>query len=186
MISTIGERAWGRVECKFRQRKKNENIGPAKWLDLVKNSGSVSRSARQAPVSMGFSRQESWSGLPSPPPRNLSNPGIKLTSLMPPALAGWFFTICTTWEVQKRIHTHICIYVYIYTHTHTHTHIYIYTHTHRERGSVHHWITVKYTWKKCNTVNQLDFNFRKALKNDYSSEKIRKMHKLIQKIKSQL
>ena len=91
--------------------------------------------AHQVPLSMGFSRQESWSGLPSPPPRNLSNPGIKLTSLMPPALAGWFFTICTTWEVQKRIHTHICIYVYIYTHTHTHTHThtYIYIHTLIER-----------------------------------------------------
>ena len=77
MISTIGERAWGRVECKFRQRKKNENIGPAKWLDLVKNSGSVSRSARQAPVFMGFSRQESWSGQPLPSPGALPHPKTK-------------------------------------------------------------------------------------------------------------
>ena len=32
--------------------------------------------AGQAPVSMGFSRQEFWSGLPSPPPRDLSDPEI--------------------------------------------------------------------------------------------------------------
>ena len=34
----------------------------------------------QAPLSMGFSRQEYWSGLPFPPPRDLPNPGIKLMS----------------------------------------------------------------------------------------------------------
>ena len=33
--------------------------------------------AHQAPLSMGFSRQEYWSGLPCPPPGDLSNPGIK-------------------------------------------------------------------------------------------------------------
>ena len=33
---------------------------------------------QQAPLSMGFSRQEYWSGLPSPPPRDLANPGIEL------------------------------------------------------------------------------------------------------------
>ena len=33
--------------------------------------------ARQAPLSMGFSRQEHWSGLPFPSPRDLPNPGIE-------------------------------------------------------------------------------------------------------------
>ena len=33
--------------------------------------------AYQAPLSMGFSRQEYWSGLPLPSPRDLLNPGIK-------------------------------------------------------------------------------------------------------------
>ena len=33
--------------------------------------------ARQAPLSMGFSRQEYWSGLPCPPPEDLPNPGIE-------------------------------------------------------------------------------------------------------------
>ena len=36
--------------------------------------------APQAPLSMGFSRQEYWSGLPFPPPRDLPNPGIELVS----------------------------------------------------------------------------------------------------------
>ena len=42
--------------------------------------------ARQAPLSMGFSRQEQWSGLPCPPPGNLPNPAIKPTSPVSPAL----------------------------------------------------------------------------------------------------
>ena len=54
--------------------------------------------ACQAPLSMGFSRQEYWSGLPCPPPGYLPNPGIEPTSLMSPALAGRFFTTSTTWE----------------------------------------------------------------------------------------
>ena len=46
--------------------------------------------ARQAPPSVGFSRQESWSGLPFPTPRDLPNPGIEPASLKSPALAGGF------------------------------------------------------------------------------------------------
>ena len=56
--------------------------------------------ACQAPLSIGFSRQEYWRGLPFPPPRDLPNPGIEPTSptsLEFPALAGRFFTISTTW-----------------------------------------------------------------------------------------
>ena len=40
--------------------------------------------APQAPLSMGFSRQEYWSELPCPPPGDLPDPGIKPTSLMAP------------------------------------------------------------------------------------------------------
>ena len=46
----------------------------------------------QAPVSMGFSRQEHWSGLPCPPPGDLPDPEIEPTSLTSPVLAGRFFT----------------------------------------------------------------------------------------------
>ena len=57
--------------------------------------------APQAPLSLGFSRQEYWSALPCLPPGDLPNPGVKLTSLRSPALAGGFLTTSTTWEVQR-------------------------------------------------------------------------------------
>ena len=46
----------------------------------------------QAPLYMGFSKQEYWSGLPFPLPGNLPNPGIKPQPQGSPALAGGFFT----------------------------------------------------------------------------------------------
>ena len=48
--------------------------------------------AHQAPLSMEFSKQEYWSGLPLPPPEDLPNPGIKPTSNVSPRLAGGLFT----------------------------------------------------------------------------------------------
>ena len=52
------------------------------------------------PLSMGFSRQEYWSGLPCPPPRDLPDPGIKPTSLKSPALADGFCITSATWEAK--------------------------------------------------------------------------------------
>ena len=52
----------------------------------------------QAPLSMGFSRQEYWSGLPCPSSGCLPNSGIKPVSLLSPAGACRFFTTSTTWE----------------------------------------------------------------------------------------
>ena len=57
--------------------------------------------ARQAPLSMGFSRQEYWSGLPFPPPGDLPDPGIEPESLKSPALEGGFLTTSATWEVLE-------------------------------------------------------------------------------------
>ena len=56
--------------------------------------------ARQAPRSTRFSRQEHWSGLPCPPPGHLPNPGIELSPLTFPALAGQFFTTSTIWKLS--------------------------------------------------------------------------------------
>ena len=53
--------------------------------------------ARQAPLSMGFFRQEYWSELPRPPPEVLPEPA----SLGSPALAGGFFTTRATWEAPR-------------------------------------------------------------------------------------
>ena len=57
----------------------------------------------QVSLSIGFSRQEYWSGLPCPPPGDLPNLGIELASVTSPALAGMFFTTRTTWEVPSLV-----------------------------------------------------------------------------------
>ena len=49
--------------------------------------------AHQAPLSMGFFRQEYWSGLPFPPPGGLPDPGTEPASLEFSALAGGFFAL---------------------------------------------------------------------------------------------
>ena len=54
--------------------------------------------ARQAPLSMGFSRQEYLNGLSVPSPGDLPNPGIELASLASPALADGFLTTNTNWK----------------------------------------------------------------------------------------
>ena len=55
----------------------------------------------QAPLSMGFPRQEYWHGFPFPTPEDFPDPEIEPASLMSSALAGRFLTISTTWEAQK-------------------------------------------------------------------------------------
>ena len=55
--------------------------------------------ARQHPLSMGFSKQEYWSGLPFPFPgeKNLPSPGIEPASPTSSALEGGFFTTSAPW-----------------------------------------------------------------------------------------
>ena len=53
----------------------------------------------QAPFSMGFSRQEYWSGLTCLPSGDLPDPGIEpMSPVTSPALSGGFFTTSATWE----------------------------------------------------------------------------------------
>ena len=59
--------------------------------------------AHQSPLSMGFSRQQYWSGLPCPPPGDLPDPRIEPVSLKSPALAGGFFITSTTCESLKKL-----------------------------------------------------------------------------------
>ena len=64
--------------------------------------------AHQPPLSMGFSRQEYWSGLSYFPPGDLPDPETDPMSLKSPALAGGFFTTSATWETQfKDTHAYI-------------------------------------------------------------------------------
>ena len=60
--------------------------------------------AHEAPLSMGFSRQEYQRGLPWPPPGDLPDPGFKPASLPPPALVGGFFTTESPGSVVKKNH----------------------------------------------------------------------------------
>ena len=64
--------------------------------------------AHQGPLSMGFPRQEYWSGLPFPPPGHLPDPGIEPLS---PALAGRFFLPLShlgnpIWDLEEGMHAH--------------------------------------------------------------------------------
>ena len=56
--------------------------------------------ARQAPLSVEFSRQEYWSGLPFPTPGDLPNLGIEPMSPASPALAGGFFTTASSGKLS--------------------------------------------------------------------------------------
>ena len=64
--------------------------------------------ALQAPLSMGFSRQEYQSALPCPPPGDLPDPGVEPTSLVSPALTGSFFPTSAPWEAALSVHA--CIW----------------------------------------------------------------------------
>ena len=63
--------------------------------------------AHQVPLSMGFFRQEHWSGLPLCPPGDLPDPEIGPASLLSPALAGRCFTTSAPWEAQYHIRLYI-------------------------------------------------------------------------------
>ena len=64
--------------------------------------------ACQAPLSMGFFRQEYWSGLPFPPTGDLPQPGIEPEPLMSPVLAGRFFTTIDHEHLNIQIGTVAC------------------------------------------------------------------------------
>ena len=75
----------------------------AKVASVVSDSMTLWTVAHQAPLSMGFSRHEYWSGLPCPPPGALSDPGIEQVCLTSPELVGRLFTTSATWEAQYSV-----------------------------------------------------------------------------------
>ena len=74
----------------------------ASWLSRVWLFVTPWTVAHQASLSMGFSRQEYWRGLPCPPLEDLPNPGIEPRFLRSPALAGRFFTTSAIWEALDK------------------------------------------------------------------------------------
>ena len=102
---------WVRLKMKFsngRTHRIAEHLCPfllfsnlciLSCVQLFPTLGTV---AHQGPLSMGFSRQEHWSGLPFPSPRDLPDLGIKLMFLVSSALQEaiffFFFNTSATWE----------------------------------------------------------------------------------------
>ena len=74
----------------------------------------TTRTDHRAPLSMGFPRQVYWSGLPFPPPGGLPDPGIKLMSLVCPALQVDFFFLIT--EPLFKLMILFCIHRFMYKH----------------------------------------------------------------------
>ena len=73
----------------------------------------------QASLSMGFSREEYWSGLPWPPPGDLPDPGVEPRSLVPPASAGVSFTTRAASILVQMDHSLLAMaeqYSIVYTH----------------------------------------------------------------------
>ena len=66
-----------------------QDYSEVKSLSHVRLTATLWTIAHQAPPSMGFSRQEYWSGLPFPAPGDLPNPGIEPASLMPTCIGKW-------------------------------------------------------------------------------------------------
>ena len=112
LASELGLLVMGRGWPKFRAHKiEGQNLfNWEKWKVkvLVPQSCLFSTQwtiACQAPLSVEFSRQQYWSGLPFPAPGDLPNPGIKFTS---PAFLGRFFTTVppgkpVNWEMYPQI-----------------------------------------------------------------------------------
>ena len=72
---------------------------PCYVTSVVSDSVILWTVAHQAPLSIGFSRQEYWSVLPCPRLGDLPDPGIEPAPLTSPASTGWFFTTSATWFV---------------------------------------------------------------------------------------
>ena len=80
--------------------------------DICSGAGLVARSCptrmtpwivvHQAPLSMGFLRQEYWRGMPFPTAGDLPNPGIEPISFVSPAFVGRLYT-STTWEAPASL-----------------------------------------------------------------------------------
>ena len=86
--------------------------------------------AYQAPLPMGFSRQEYWSGLPCPPPGDLPNPGAILTSLAAPALQA--VSLLLSHQESPCVCVCVCVCVLIF-----YIALYSFVHEHLTGESIH-------------------------------------------------
>ena len=98
MLIVSNERSCPKCICCLEILANNIMKVKVKSLSRVRLFATPWTVAHQAPLSMGFSRQEYWSGLPCPPPGDLPYPGIEPMSPASPALVGRFFTASATWK----------------------------------------------------------------------------------------
>ena len=77
-------------------------------LSPARLSGTPLTAAHQAPLSMGFPRQECWSGVPFPPPADLPDPGIEPASLVTHTSAGGFFTTAPPGKPKSGSRIFVC------------------------------------------------------------------------------
>ena len=89
--------------------------------------------ACQAPLSMGFCRQEYWSGLPCPPPGNLPDPGIRLASQH----LLHYRQILYLLRHPGSPYTYVYIYIYTHTHIYIHTYIQYFPKNHFNKFNIH-------------------------------------------------
>ena len=114
------KKSWKKMTCQvnkncilfaiYKQRKRGRHKSPedrdtvSRWthsmniLSHVRPFATPWTVAHHTPQSMGFPRQEYWSGLPCPPPGDLPDPGIKCACLVSPALVGRFWMQFLTLE----------------------------------------------------------------------------------------
>ena len=88
-------------KTRFKTQPRQDHARVLSHFRRVRLSATPWTAALQAPLSTGFSTQESRSGLPCPPPGDPPYPGIKPVTLTSPALAGGFFTSSATWEAHR-------------------------------------------------------------------------------------
>ena len=86
----VGDGQGGLACCDSWDHKESDTTEQLNWTEL------------RVLCPWGFSRQEYWSGLLCPPPRDPSDPEIEPTSPISPALASGFFTTCTNLETLYR------------------------------------------------------------------------------------
>ena len=89
--------------------------------------------AHQASQSMGFSRQEYWSGLPFLPPGDLPDAETEPVSPVSLALASRYFTMEPPGKPVIYMFMHVHVYVYINTCIHLFVHLCVHIYTHREK-----------------------------------------------------
>ena len=95
VAAVLGSMSWTRHKWSL---SSNSPAAAAKSVSCVWLCAASLTVAYQAPLSVGFSRQNYCSGLPFPSPGDLSDAGTEPVSLMSPALAGRFFSTSATWE----------------------------------------------------------------------------------------